>query len=153
MANKHPESLISSLANRGASQLFIDTGAHIALVDKDDQYHSAAKEFYYSEIKSKGWILVTSNLVIWETLNYLQARGGHHVAVQFREKIYSSKIVRIVSVLPPDEEEAWRIFKRYDDKSFSFTDCTSFALMKRLNLGAAFAFDEHFTQFGLLRVP
>ncbi len=45
------------------------------------------------------------------------------------------------------------IFRRYDDKNFSFTDYISFALMKRLNLEAALAFDEHFTKFGLLRVP
>lgn len=30
------------------------------------------------------------------------------------------------------------------DQDFSFTDCTSFALMERLGVAEAFAFDRHF---------
>ena len=35
-----------------------------------------------------------------------------------------------------------------DDKTFSFTDCTSFALMERIGVTEVFAFDEHFKQYG-----
>lgn len=34
------------------------------------------------------------------------------------------------------------------DKSYSYTDATSFAIMGRLGLRTAFAFDPHFRQFG-----
>jgi predicted nucleic acid-binding protein len=37
---------------------------------------------------------------------------------------------------------AWQIFVRYDDQLFSFTDCTSFALMRSLGIGDAFTFDR-----------
>ena len=40
------------------------------------------------------------------------------------------------------------IFKKYGDKELSFTDCTSFVLMKNLKLRKAFTFDEHFKQIG-----
>ncbi len=49
---------------------------------------------------------------------------------------------------PEDEEFAWRIFRRYDDKAFNFTDCTSFALMDRLDIMMVFTFDQHFEQYG-----
>jgi len=44
--------------------------------------------------------------------------------------------------------QAWGLFQRYRDKAFSFTDCTTFALMTRLRIAAAFAFDIHFRQYG-----
>ncbi len=33
------------------------------------------------------------------------------------------------------------------DETFSFTDCTSFALMERRGVAIAFAFDDHFRQY------
>ena len=46
------------------------------------------------------------------------------------------------------EERPWGIFEQYEDKGFSFTDCTSFALMERLEINTAFVFDDHFVQYG-----
>lgn len=37
-------------------------------------------------------------------------------------------------------------------KEFSFTDCTTFAVMERLKIPAAFTFDEHFRQYGRFKV-
>jgi len=36
----------------------------------------------------------------------------------------------------------------YTDKTFSYVDCSSFAVMERLRITAAFAFDPHFEQYG-----
>jgi predicted nucleic acid-binding protein len=53
-----------------------------------------------------------------------------------------------------DKDTAFTIFKRYTDKDFSFTDCTSFSIMRFLKLKRAFAFDKHFEQFeGIGRLP
>ena len=51
-------------------------------------------------------------------------------------------------VTPADERRAWEIFRQHQDKRFSFVDCTSFAIMKRIGMRTAFAFDEDFRQFG-----
>jgi predicted nucleic acid-binding protein len=55
----------------------------------------------------------------------------------------------IEPVTANDERKAREIIERYQDKSFSYTDATSFALMERLGLKNAFAFDSHFRQYGL----
>ena len=37
---------------------------------------------------------------------------------------------------------AWELFVRYADQRFSFTDCTSFALMRAIGIAEAFTFDR-----------
>ena len=41
-------------------------------------------------------------------------------------------------------DAAWQIFLDYEDQDFSFTDCSSFALMRLMGIQDAFAFDAHF---------
>ena len=47
-----------------------------------------------------------------------------------------------------DEDAAWALFRKFRDKDFSYTDCTSFAVMERLRLRTAFAFDRRFAAMG-----
>jgi hypothetical protein len=73
-------------------------------------------------------------------------------AVRFGREIRRGGI-EIVQVDPPIQEEAWRIFDRYADKDFSFTDCTSIAVMKRAKVRLAFTLDRDFRRFGFQAVP
>jgi hypothetical protein len=134
-------------------KLFIDTGAFIALIDTDDENHKAARTFYKTSTE-KGSRFVTTNFVVCETMNYLGARVSRSVAVAFRENLKKSGFIDIVTITPHMEDAAFAIFKQYADKDFSFTDCTSFSIMKSLKLTKAFAFDRHFEQFdNLSRLP
>jgi predicted nucleic acid-binding protein len=60
---------------------------------------------------------------------------------------------RLVAVTPADEDRAWEIFTGYEDQDFSFADCTSFAVMQRMKLTTAFAFDKHFKVMKVVVVP
>jgi hypothetical protein len=134
-------------------KVFIDTGAFVALTDADDEHHQPAAAFYRNA-KEKGVRFVTTNFVVCETMNYLRARVSHRVAVLFREKLKKSGLTEIITVTPSIEEGAFAVFKQYTDKDFSFTDCTSFSVMKALRLKRAFAFDRHFEQIeSISRVP
>jgi predicted nucleic acid-binding protein len=127
-------------------KIFIDTGAFIALTDVSDENHAIAKAFYKNVVE-KGAKFITTNFVICETMNYLNAKISHNVSAIFRENIKKSNIVEIINITPLMEDMAFKIFKQYKDKDFSFTDCTSFYVMKSLKLNKAFAFDKHFEQF------
>ncbi len=59
----------------------------------------------------------------------------------------------MVAVTPADEDRAWDIFSRYHAQDFSFADCTSFAVIQRMKLATAFAFDRHFKVMKLTVVP
>ena len=61
--------------------------------------------------------------------------------------------LELVRILPEDEEHAWTFFIRHRDKDYSYTDCTSFALMRRLGLTVAVTTDRHFRQAGFGQLP
>ncbi len=58
-------------------------------------------------------------------------------------------MARIERTPPGDEAVAWSIFAQYADKGFSFTDCTGFALVQRLDLGVCLAVDSDLRAHGL----
>jgi uncharacterized protein len=51
-------------------------------------------------------------------------------------------------VTSADVQRAKAIIYQYDDKDFSLTDATSFAVMERIRVPAVFTFDRHFAQYG-----
>jgi hypothetical protein len=50
-------------------------------------------------------------------------------------------------------ERARNLFFQYRDKNLSFTDCTSFAIMRELRLTTVISTDGHFRQVGLRSYP
>ncbi|MFQ5813329.1 MAG: type II toxin-antitoxin system VapC family toxin [Anaerolineae bacterium] len=132
--------------------VFIDTGAWIALYVADDANHSAAKAQWEALLAQKT-LLVTSNYVIDEAITTVRAIADHAVAVRLGEALFSSRRLWRVRIDEELEREAWALFKRYDDQTFSFTDCTSFAVMRAEKIETAFAFDRDFLIAGFQTLP
>lgn len=51
-----------------------------------------------------------------------------------------------------DVRSGWETFRRYSDKRWSFTDCTSKVVIEKLGITRAFSFDQDFRQFGTVTV-
>lgn len=134
------------------SSVFVDTSAFLALVDRDDDHHGRAKR-YLRDLSRKRFSLVTSSYVVDEALTLIRYRLGHPTAVGFGERLLGTRWCRVVDVDEAIRNSAWEIFVRYDDHKLSFTDCTSFALMRALDLGEAFSFDADFAAMGFTRLP
>jgi predicted nucleic acid-binding protein len=128
--------------------IFVDTGARFAVLVPDDLDHGSAADFMRRNMEP----LVTTDYVLDELLTLLRARGHQQRAHIFMDDFVAKKNVEIEWVRSNDVDEGWQIYRRYSDKAWSFTDCVSFAIMRRLALTKAFAFDEHFRQFGELVV-
>ena len=133
-------------------QYFTDTGAWIALADKKDQHHQNAKEAY-NVILSRNISLITTDYVFDETVTWLRYKIGHGIATDWGQKLLSSCMIEIVQIHDTYLRLAWDIFQKYSDQKFSFTDCTSFAVMKELGLDTAFGFDDHFRIMELILTP
>jgi predicted nucleic acid-binding protein len=129
--------------------VFVDTGAWYALVDANDPDHGRVVPCFRD---SQGR-LVTSNFVVDEILTLARFRLGWSVAQRLGAQLRSGRLNRVERISPKDEETAWSIFSSYDDKSFSFTECTSFALVQRLELPSCLAIDADFRSFGLPCIP
>lgn len=132
-------------------RIFVDTSAWVAVTNRRDQYHAEAGNFYQGIFKDHE--LLTTNLVAAETYILLRLDCGLEVALGWWERIASSLKVKIIYVDPDLTEEAITILRRYDDQTFSLTDAISFALMKKMKITAAFAFDVHFTTAGFIQLP
>ena len=133
-------------------RLFADTGAWCALYDRSDIHHARASAFL-QELKSQKTQLITSDYVLDESLTLLRFRAGHKEAVDLGKWVLQSPLVKLINVDEKIWQAAWDVFVRYDDKEFSFTDCTSFAIMRQLGLLNAFAFDHNFEQAGFVMLP
>lgn len=126
--------------------IFIDTSAFHAMYVENDINHESAKKIREEIIRKKHGALITSNYIIDETFTLLRASVGILNSIKIGELIRNSKILNIIWIDDVIDEEAWKIFSSYKDKSFSFTDCTSFIVMQQMNIKKSFAYDEHFNQ-------
>lgn len=131
------------------TKTLVDTGAWYALIDADDPDHAAILE----TLRAYRGYRVTTNFIFDETVTLLRYRLGWRPAKLFGEQLHSGALTQVVRVAPKDEAMAWRIFSDYEDKSFSFTDCTSFAVMARLGITTAIAIDRGFKTYGLHCIP
>jgi len=130
-------------------QAFVDTGAWYAYINAGDPDHPRIKDF----LESFRGRLVTSNYIFDETVTLVRARLGYQRAAKVGEVLLDPRVVELVRVGAGDERTAWQLFKERPDKTYSFTDCTSFVLMRRLNINAAATLDEHFAQESFETTP
>ena len=130
--------------------IFVDTSAWAALFVPNDSRHDAARSWHEQNQQQ----LITSDYVVDELLTLLKARFSTRAAIRAGHILWSGRSCTLSYLNLQDLEQAWKIFQSHRDKGWSFTDCTSFALMQRLHLSSAFAFDKHFSQMrGIRRVP
>jgi len=130
-----------------ANNIFIDTSAFKAIVDHNDDFHHQAVSIWEKLSKSQK-LLITSNYILDETFTLLRARCHLNYALRFKEILAdSAPVLKIVRVTIDDENKAWNWFKN-NWTNLSFTDCVSFAMIKRLGITEVVSFDYHFKRAG-----
>jgi predicted nucleic acid-binding protein len=125
------------------ARVFIDTSAIYALIDRTDSHHKAARSGLDRLRKLRVEPVIT-NFIVAEGHALLLARLGPETARGWLAGI----VWHIERVTVEDEAAAHEILFGQTDKTYSYTDAVSFAVMKRLHIGRAMAFDRHFKQFG-----
>jgi predicted nucleic acid-binding protein len=92
--------------------------------------------------------------VLAESLNLLRARNEFDRAVLLGQSLLTQSVAELIHLTPEDLQKAFVVFSSYRDKNWSFVDCTSLALMQRLNIREAISLDKHFREMpGLSVIP
>lgn len=129
-------------------KIFVDTSGWVALWIENDHNHKIAVSIFENMKRSK-MSIYTSDYVIDETITTILGRVGHKQSILAGEALLNSGVVKVVFVAPDYFESTWELYRKYKDKRFSFTDVSSFSVMKELKLHKAFSFDTDFAQVGI----
>lgn len=128
-------------------RVLIDTGAFIAQRISADQYHELASRAF-AELAEAPVQLYSSEHILDETVTLLGRRESYAYAVETGEELLRSRVLRWLDAGVADWHMALRFMRKFADQAVSFTDCLTFALMKREGIKTVFGFDRHFQAAG-----
>ena len=126
---------------------FMDTGFVIALSAPRDKFHAKALQLA-AEIERSRISLVTTHAVLLEIGAALSKVAFRADAARLIQSLMSDATVEIVPSDANLMQAALKLFEDYSDKEWSLCDCTSFVVMKKLQLSSSLSTDHHFGQAG-----
>jgi len=132
-------------------EVFVDSGAWIAIIIARDTHHAAATGLY-RHLLQEGRDLVTTNLVVAEAYEAIRRFAGHSPAVRFLEILrQTSRLTRIYTT-PALDEQAEAILRNYADQNFSYVDAVSFAVMRNRKIAEALVISESTAEVHVKRI-
>lgn len=131
------------------NKVFVDSSGFKAWLDERDDFHFEAENIV-NKMLDNGNELVTSNFIVDECSTLLRVKCGLQKAMLFKKYLSNTKqTIKILRVSVIDEGKSWKMFEK-EWSGLSFTDCTCFAMMKRLRIKRVFGFDKHFEKAGFI---
>lgn len=132
----------------------MDTSALIAYYNVDDKFHADAVKIMQK--LEKGEVPLTrfyvTDYVFDETVTFIECvLNEHELAVSVGKALQTSPFTTMERIDEGSFKESWSFFKA--NTQYSFTDCTSFNIMRRLGITHAFTFDKHFKSAGFQMIP
>lgn len=124
--------------------LLADTSFFVAYLNPRDEAHALAVEWMTASSEQ----IVTSEWVLAELGNYLAEGPNRRLLGSLVRALSAEERTEIVPADHPSFLGALSLYVRRQDKSWSFTDCTSFCLMKARKITDALTTDHHFEQAG-----
>lgn len=130
--------------------VFVDTSALYAAFDRDDEFHSAARDAW-GRLLADEPILMTTSYVLVESFALVQNRLGIPAVRTLHDDVVS--VLEVQWVTPEDHRGGVEAMIAADRRGLGLVDCTSLGVMQRLGVRTAFAFDRHFAERGFTLLP
>jgi predicted nucleic acid-binding protein len=135
-----------------AAKLFVDTWGWLTLHDKAEAQHRTVVDFYTTFRTQKGFIY-TTDYVLDETFTLFFKRLSSTQAQRAMELLLQAFVepgFNLIWMTPERFAQTQLLRVKYVDKpQISFTDLSSMAVMKELNIMMILTGDAHFTQVGM----
>jgi uncharacterized protein len=96
----------------------------------------------------KVFVFFTTDYILDEALTLFKAGGLAHITYRLWQVVDGSEALAFRHVGPERFTKARTYFERRADHAYSFTDCTSFILMKEFGATDALTTDRHFEEAG-----
>ena len=132
--------------------IFGDTSAIVAQLLKSERHHELVNRAL-RELLREGRRILTTDYIFDEVVTRMRSLAGHSPSVEAGRYVLESTVVDILEIDRPLREAAWLKYQKYRDHAFSFTDCTSFAVMEKYKVKEAFTLDSDFAKVGFATVP
>jgi predicted nucleic acid-binding protein len=130
--------------------VYLDTSALFAVLDADDEMHPMARQEWERELNA-GETLHTSSYVLVEISALLQRRIGMDGL-----RAFTTDILPVINVIWVDEgihRSAYHALLVSSRRDVILVDCTSFEVIRRLDIDQVFCFDAHFSEQGFHVLP
>lgn len=124
--------------------IVLDTSFIVAYKIENDNHHAEAVKIFDEIVEGKYGKPVISDYIFDETITVVFKRSKKlAIAAATGDELKDSVEILVVDSL--FFEDGWKTFKDQDN-NFSFTDCTTLALMKKKNIENIATFDEDFKE-------
>jgi uncharacterized protein len=133
--------------------IFVDSSAWVAMSDARDGNHLAALEEHRQLVSGRAGRLVTTDYILDEAFTLVRKYTGPDGVRRFAAGLEGSKSVQVVWVTAYHFRLARELFLQQTTTRWSFTDCTSFVMMRELGIRKSFAFDPDFLTAGFETEP
>ena len=129
------------------SLTFIDTSGWYSLFVRTDKYHNSSLGVI-KKLQKDYSTFITTDYILDETFTLFKARMIAMQSAKLFEFVESSSFIRLEWISHERFLAAQNFYQKQIDHSYSFTDCTSFVLMKELRMDNVLTQDKHFREAG-----
>jgi len=133
------------------AEIIADTSALIAFFVRSEVHHQDAQKYMAAHSRTR-WVILES--VFDETVTWFRVKVSPKASITIGRVLREEH--RYANLSDDDDAATWEAFCRYDDKAWSYTDCSILVMAKPLGISQVFAFDDHIRQMaglGISSVP
>ncbi len=122
-------------------EILVDTSVLIAFFVSSEKHHKTVKNYFLMHPDSE-WVVLST--VFDETVTWLRVKISISASISIGHLLRQEH--RYIALSESDDAATWQAFYRYDDKFWSYTDCSLLVMSQRLNIPTVAALDEHIRQ-------